>query len=139
MEPYDALINELALEEYNAYHNPFSLKTSPSGQHLLTTTPEEQIKFALAATHWLIYASPKPPFRGKNVGDMTPSDVVRAAVFSILRRRLPTTNDDVNGLLDLSLIHISEPTRQAEISYAVFCLKTKSLPRYKRRLSVCSC
>src|SRR5665213_4123396 len=26
-------------------------------------------------------------------------------------------------LLQLSLIHISEPTRQAEISYAVFCLK----------------
>src|SRR5665213_4475498 len=25
--------------------------------------------------------------------------------------------------LNLSLIHISEPTRQAEISYAVFCLK----------------
>ena len=28
--------------------------------------------------------------------------------------------------LQLSLIHISEPTRQAEISYAVFCLKKKS-------------
>src|SRR5665213_3806470 len=27
------------------------------------------------------------------------------------------------GLQALSLIHISEPTRQAEISYAVFCLK----------------
>src|SRR5678809_1270705 len=27
---------------------------------------------------------------------------------------------------DLSLIHISEPTRQAEISYAVFCLKKKN-------------
>src|SRR5665213_4131606 len=27
--------------------------------------------------------------------------------------------------LPLSLIHISEPTRQAEISYAVFCLKKK--------------
>src|SRR5674476_1578866 len=27
--------------------------------------------------------------------------------------------------LYLSLIHISEPTRQAEISYAVFCLKKK--------------
>ena len=26
----------------------------------------------------------------------------------------------------LSLIHISEPTRQAEISYAVFCLKKNS-------------
>src|SRR5678809_1232445 len=28
-------------------------------------------------------------------------------------------------LVWLSLIHISEPTRQAEISYAVFCLKKK--------------
>ena len=28
-------------------------------------------------------------------------------------------------MLKLSLIHISEPTRQAEISYAVFCLKKK--------------
>ena len=27
--------------------------------------------------------------------------------------------------MELSLIHISEPTRQAEISYAVFCLKKK--------------
>ena len=27
--------------------------------------------------------------------------------------------------MTLSLIHISEPTRQAEISYAVFCLKKK--------------
>src|SRR5674476_32156 len=29
-------------------------------------------------------------------------------------------------IMDLSLIHISEPTRQAEISYAVFCLKKKT-------------
>src|SRR5678810_1455273 len=28
-------------------------------------------------------------------------------------------------IVELSLIHISEPTRQAEISYAVFCLKKK--------------
>src|SRR5665213_301419 len=27
----------------------------------------------------------------------------------------------INNIKDLSLIHISEPTRQAEISYAVFC------------------
>ena len=34
--------------------------------------------------------------------------------------------DDVDQhILELSLIHISEPTRQAEISYAVFCLKKK--------------
>ena len=35
-------------------------------------------------------------------------------------------------LLDLSLIHISEPTRQAEISYAVFCLKKKKQNTKKR-------
>ena len=29
------------------------------------------------------------------------------------------------SVFGLSLIHISEPTRQAEISYAVFCLKKK--------------
>ena len=31
----------------------------------------------------------------------------------------------------LSLIHISEPTRQAEISYAVFCLKKKKKKKKK--------
>ena len=31
-------------------------------------------------------------------------------------------------LLGLSLIHISEPTRRTPISYAVFCLKKKSMP-----------
>src|SRR5678810_1419300 len=36
-----------------------------------------------------------------------------------VRRR----EDDVPSDWELSLIHISEPTRQAEISYAVFCLK----------------
>src|SRR5678809_1682587 len=34
-------------------------------------------------------------------------------------------SDDYRDPEDLSLIHISEPTRQAEISYAVFCLKKK--------------
>ena len=35
--------------------------------------------------------------------------------------------------LELSLIHISEPTRQAEISYAVFCLKKKTQDKQKYR------
>src|SRR5665213_4178654 len=34
--------------------------------------------------------------------------------------------------LHLSLIHISEPTRQAEISYAVFCLKKKKKQKRKK-------
>ena len=33
---------------------------------------------------------------------------------------------------ELSLIHISEPTRQAEISYAVFCLKKKKEKKKKK-------
>eukprot|EP01017_Pseudomicrothorax_dubius_P040704 TRINITY_DN640_c0_g1_i3.p1 TRINITY_DN640_c0_g1~~TRINITY_DN640_c0_g1_i3.p1 ORF type:complete len:103 (+),score=13.39 TRINITY_DN640_c0_g1_i3:121-429(+) len=33
----------------------------------------------------------------------------------------------LGGGYGLSLIHISEPTRQAEISYAVFCLKKKKI------------
>ena len=37
-------------------------------------------------------------------------------------------------VLDLSLIHISEPTRQAEISYAVFCLKKKK-PKKKKKIN----
>ena len=35
--------------------------------------------------------------------------------------------------LELSLIHISEPTRQAEISYAVFCLKKKKKKQQKQK------
>ena len=36
------------------------------------------------------------------------------------------------SLKALSLIHISEPTRQAEISYAVFCLKKKKKKKRKQ-------
>ena len=36
--------------------------------------------------------------------------------------------------LNLSLIHISEPTRQAEISYAVFCLKKKK--KYQTTINI---
>src|SRR5665213_994531 len=41
----------------------------------------------------------------------------------VLRRVRNSASSDIEGCLTLSLIHISEPTRQAEISYAVFCLK----------------
>ena len=44
--------------------------------------------------------------------------------------KLETNIDDCTGemlgyVMDLSLIHISEPTRLGMISYAVFCLKKK--------------
>ena len=50
--------------------------------------------------------------------------------------------DLINGLsskevaVDLSLIHISEPTRQAEISYAVFCLKKKKTPKLEIKVEL---
>ena len=39
------------------------------------------------------------------------------------RKNITTTQ---LALMTQSLIHISEPTRQEEISYAVFCLKKKN-------------
>ena len=36
--------------------------------------------------------------------------------------------------LDLSLIHISEPTRRTPISYAVFCLKKKKEKKKKKKI-----
>src|SRR5678809_61540 len=48
-----------------------------------------------------------------NVGDM---------LQRLTNNKLRSTTHRV---VNLSLIHISEPTRQAEISYAVFCLKKK--------------
>src|SRR5665213_3390013 len=45
---------------------------------------------------------------------------VRPAGAFLLRNRAAFTS---KRAVLLSLIHISEPTRQAEISYAVFCLK----------------
>ena len=38
---------------------------------------------------------------------------------------LLSQNDSISNPLNLSLIHISEPTRLLSISYAVFCLKKK--------------
>ena len=38
------------------------------------------------------------------------------------------------GGLHLSLIHISEPTRQEAISYAVFCLKKKNITLARKKL-----
>jgi Domain of unknown function (DUF4132) len=100
---YDTLIRQLAVEEYNDYRNPFSLKASPVGQRLLKLTPEEQIAFVFAAIDWLTNVTPKPPFKGRTAGDMTPSDIIRVAVFEILRRRLPLNSDNVAALLQWTI------------------------------------
>ena len=43
------------------------------------------------------------------------------------RRHLADTRHGHKSYYDLSLIHISEPTRPERISYAVFCLKKKNI------------
>src|SRR5674536_384087 len=40
--------------------------------------------------------------------------------------KTPQNNSGYTSSIDLSLIHISEPTRLLSISYAVFCLKKKN-------------
>ena len=47
---------------------------------------------------------------------------------------LPAHAEDYDTVLDLSLIHISEPTRLGMISYAVFCLKKKKKKTEKKRI-----
>src|SRR5660398_297079 len=47
-------------------------------------------------------------------------------------KRLPVTT----SVYDLSLIHISEPTRLRRISYAVFCLKKKKKKTKKTELKL---
>src|SRR5665213_512311 len=48
---------------------------------------------------------------------------VTGALAAIGGKDKPVPPLNLVGDFGLSLIHISEPTRQAEISYAVFCLK----------------
>ena len=55
--------------------------------------------------------------------EINPSEVTK-----ILKEQIKQFGDkaevsEVGQVLSLSLIHISEPTRHAQISYAVFCLK----------------
>ncbi len=44
----------------------------------------------------------------------------------------------LDTLVVLSLIHISEPTRQEAISYAVFCLKKKTKEKERDIMTQCS-
>ena len=56
----------------------------------------------------------------------------RAFYDGIKRRRCQMALVMNDTDMKLSLIHISEPTRQAEISYAVFCLKKKNQKKNKK-------
>ncbi|WP_460379454.1 hypothetical protein, partial [Staphylococcus aureus] len=59
----------------------------------------------------------RPP-RSTRVRSSAASDVYKRQVLNCIHCKCPLVL-----LFKLSLIHISEPTRHAQISYAVFCLK----------------
>lgn len=102
--PYHAWVNEIASEEYAEWDEPFSLKISPVGKRVLASTPEDQARFAVAAAKWLTeyLLSPKAGFRPKP--DYTsPRDIVRESMLTLLRRRLPLTQEDVNAVLQWCL------------------------------------
>ena len=74
----------------------------------------------------LIQRSPVMQFTDALSGTIQADERLAREDFIIHRR---------DGLFayNLSLIHISEPTRQAEISYAVFCLKKKKTSKRKKQ------
>ena len=69
-----------------------------------------------------------PPFYRYTLGEDVYRQMIqllRLATKARLKYYNKTTLQELDTEKELSLIHISEPTRQAEISYAVFCLKKK--------------
>eukprot|EP00658_Telonema_sp_P-2_P063789 TRINITY_DN5258_c0_g1_i1.p2 TRINITY_DN5258_c0_g1~~TRINITY_DN5258_c0_g1_i1.p2 ORF type:complete len:105 (-),score=6.73 TRINITY_DN5258_c0_g1_i1:60-374(-) len=73
--------------------------------------------------------------RGEFVTTNNPLAILLAnmPIYTYLYTRLPSHSKlpispftiTILGIINLSLIHISEPTRLLSISYAVFCLKKK--------------
>ena len=59
----------------------------------------------------------------------------RALSIGAVKFNLDNHADLVVGLENLSLIHISEPTRLLSISYAVFCLKKKKQQNHNNNTS----
>ena len=62
--------------------------------------------------------------RSQRRGDMLEVRVAPEDLGRVIGRQGRTATA-LRTVLDLSLIHISEPMRHAEISYAVFCFKKK--------------
>ena len=71
-------------------------------------------------------------FRSTALNKATEEDIAKIehlGVRTVIDLRFPSETKELPDRLgqdmDLSLIHISEPTRLRRISYAVFCLKKK--------------
>src|SRR5665254_13456 len=80
---------------------------------------------AVTFTRVILSAMIRRPPRSTRVRSSAASDVYKRQVVVHRSGRLRYRCSHNSGVFDLSLIHISEPTRLLSISYAVFCLKKK--------------
>jgi hypothetical protein len=101
--PYYVMIEETTSEKFWDHFSNFRLKDAITRKKLLDKSPEEQRAFVLAAAIWLeIY--------GRQPYDTTTS-MVRTAMMTLLRHRLPFNHEDVNSLLAWSILQPSNYQR----------------------------
>ena len=115
--------NEWQKSEYDRYTR--SNRVYQMNYHIYENTrydreKQQSIPYSYSLT-WGVYTnSPNRNGQAKIAGQDRKTFADKAAMEKYLNGRIKAYSH-----LFLSLIHISEPTRQAEISYAVFCLKKK--------------
>ena len=100
----EALVEELVKEEGRIY--PFALKNFPSGLKIQQSPPETQRLVALAIMASLEANRPKPGERQNWTGQgkkAYPVWKMQYALFALLKRRLPFTEDDLLYILDWSV------------------------------------
>lgn len=102
-EPVYPHIDELIAAKSGSYWYNFKLNDSDAGRRLLEAAPAEQRDFVLAAASWLD--------RHCGMTSYEAQWVVRIAMLTLLRRRLPLTHDDVATLLDWSRRRDNNHTR----------------------------
>jgi len=98
-EPQAAMISDLQAEQErarNSWYN-FDPRKSDAAQRVLSSSPEEQREFALAAAAWTSATDGESYYSRWSVYQ---------TMAAVLRRRLPFEHDDVVALLDWS---ISQP------------------------------
>ena len=109
-------------------------KTVAAKQELLKKIVQFQIENSLLSGIDMAEAKKQQIHRyelqTKRVVEQNPAQLITTAAEAFAGALDPHTSYlSPRNLEDLSLIHISEPTRLLSISYAVFCLKKKTPPQ----------
>src|SRR5660397_190816 len=97
------------------HHNTDQVEVVAGRSH-----PEYKGGELISPIYVLLVGRAKKEFKDLKIA--TDTTAIRAAK-NYLKTTLPDIDSEHDIIIDLSLIHISEPTRLRRISYAVFCLK----------------